>query len=171
MKAILERKLDFLGYPNYFVDSEGYVWSIQKGKIKKLKQKITKSGYYSVCLIDCDKKKKYVLIHRLVALAFIPNTENKPCVDHINGDKSDNRVSNLRWVTHKENSNNPITYKRLCDAQHKKPIIQYTLDGEFVKEWESAWQIERELGYHHNKISLVCRGIRITAYKSIWKYK
>lgn len=171
MKAILGRKLDFLGYPNYFVDSEGCVQSIQKGKNKKLYQKITKCGYCTVCLCDYDKKKKWFLVHRLVALAFIPNPENKPCIDHINGDKTYNRVSNLRWCTYKENSNNPISHKRLCDAQQKRPIIQYTLDGEFVREWESSFQIEQELGYHHSKISLVCRGIRKTAYKSIWKYK
>ena len=62
-------------------------------------------GYLSVCI----PYRKNCSIHRLVAEAFIPNPENKPAVDHINGNKQDSRIENLRWVTQKENCNNPST--------------------------------------------------------------
>ena len=64
------------------------------------------NGYLQVFLSGSRNPQS---VHRLVAKAFLPNPENKPCVDHINGNKQDNRVENLRWVTNKENTNNPNT--------------------------------------------------------------
>ena len=74
------------------------------------------SGYLQVGVRSC----KATLVHRLVARAFIPNPENKPCVDHIDGNKTNNRVENLRWVTIKENNNNPNTkYKHVYGSKCK----------------------------------------------------
>jgi hypothetical protein len=71
----------------------------RKTKEKILKPHINKSGY---CSLDLGKKNKH-LLHRIVANAFIPNPDNKPCVNHLNGIKSDNKFDNLEWCTYSEN--------------------------------------------------------------------
>ena len=101
-------------FPNeYLVCENGDVFSIRTGK--KLKPSHDKNGYlyYVLCV---NKNRKTVKAHRLVAKSFIPNPECKPSVDHINGIKQDNRVCNLRWVTNKENTNNPITIGKVVSS-------------------------------------------------------
>ena len=89
-----------------FVDrlASGHCW--QKERILKLHKK--HNGYLGVILLK-DGKAKNFKVHRLVALAFIPNPENKTEVDHINAIKTDNSINNLRWASHKENMNNSLT--------------------------------------------------------------
>ena len=88
--------------PNYFVSSLGNVESFKYGKRRRLKPWLDLRGYLKVRFYF-DKKKKNFSVHRLVATAFIPNLENKPEVNHINGIKVDNRVENLEWATCLEN--------------------------------------------------------------------
>lgn len=114
-------------FENYTVndsgDNEKTVFSSYKGRYKK-PQKF-KNGYLFVTLFNKGVTKIF-LLHRLIAEAFIPNPENKPCIDHINGIKSDNRVDNLRWVTYKENMNNPITRKRCINNRKGKKHSEET---------------------------------------------
>ena len=171
--------------PNYEVSNMGNVRSVdrfvncnggvafKKGKI--LKKYLSKRGYYVVNLSIKQYK-----VHRLVAEAFIPNPDNKPQVDHINTDKTDNRVENLRWVTNKENMNNPITQQNCSKnnywngkvgLKHRNsiPIYQLTKEGEIIKEWECAAAVAKELNISSIGIRRCCQGKAFTAGGYVWK--
>ena len=107
---------DIKDYPMYQVTNMGRVWSKKSNKF--LAQTIVR-GYSKVGLFN-EHGQKIFPVHRLVAMAFIDNPQNKPCVDHINTIRTDNRVENLRWVTTKENANNPITLQKTREVNIKK---------------------------------------------------
>ena len=128
MQIIAEIWKDIQGYEGlYQVSNLGRVKSLgrfvdklkchywQEEKILKLHKK--HNGYLGVILLK-DRKFKNFKVHRLVALAFIPNPENKPQIDHINAIKTDNTVNNLRWVTAKENIRNPLNMVHLIGKNH-----------------------------------------------------
>ena len=103
MKELL---VDICGFEGlYQISNQGRVFSVKKKIFIKLDEN-NQQGYQVVKLCKNGKRYKF-RVHRLVAEAFIPNPENKPCVDHINTIRNDNRVENLRWVTYKENLDNP----------------------------------------------------------------
>ena len=105
-------------HPEYYsVSDDGKVRNDKTGK--ELKPNTDKDGYlYYVLCYRGDRRT--VKAHRLVAETWIPNPDNKPAVDHINGDRTDNSADNLRWVTNKENTNNPNTLPNLKKALSKR---------------------------------------------------
>ena len=90
------------GYPDYVIHPCGTLLRIRKDKTTLKKHTKMNTGYMQVSLSNNGKVKKF-LVHRLLALHFIPNPENKRCVDHENGVRDDNSLKNLSWVTHQEN--------------------------------------------------------------------
>ena len=95
-------------FENYVIFENGDIINVNTGKIKK--PTIEKNGYL-VILLHKNGKQKGFKLHRLLALAFIPNPENKECIDHINRIRTDNRLENLRWATQLENHQNMSIYK------------------------------------------------------------
>lgn len=120
---------------NYEVSNFGEIRNL-KGKI--IKPEILKKGYLRVSLCLNSKNKKY-LVHRLVALAFIPNPENKPVVNHEDGDKTNNRYDNLVWATSSENTQHAIATglknesKRIENVKKAKTKISEE-DKQWIKD-------------------------------------
>ena len=92
---------------------------------KELVLNKTRGGYLVVSLAY-DKKKTQGLVHRLIAKTFIPNPENKPCVNHKNSVKVDNRVENLEWCSHKENTQHAIAKGRILCKGAENPMSKFT---------------------------------------------
>lgn len=121
-----------------------------------------RQGYLYVLLSKDGKQTKHY-IHRLVAEAFLPNPNNLPQINHKDENKSNNIVDNLEWCDGKYNSNYGTRVER-HRAMISKPVIQTTMDGEYVRWFQSATVAENECGYDSAYISQVCNGKRPNAY-------
>ncbi len=164
---------DFEGL--YQVSNFGRVRSLVNNMI--LKPMKDRGGYLYVALYK-EKNRKYKLVHRLVAEAFIPNPLNLSEVNHkIEGKegKQINTVENLEWCDRKYNSNygtrNERIKKKNTNGKRSKQVIQFLKDGTFIREWSSTMEIERQLQFGHGAISRCCRGETKTYKGYIWKYK
>lgn len=187
---------DIEGFDNYQISNLCRVKNVKFNRF--IKPLLGKHGYLCVNLYK-DGKLKHLLLHRLLAIAFIPNPENKPCIDHINTDRTDNRIENLRWTTQKENHNNPLSLinhanaarGRVVSEEQKKrqsekmkgrykgnkwgskKIIQLTLDGNFIREWDSIKDAADSFGVSSSAIwnCLNCK-CQVKSIKGfVWKYK
>lgn len=171
---------DFIGL--YQVSNFGRVRSFDRidslGRLRKgtiLKPLKYKNGYLFVILFN-NSERKQITVHRLVAEAFIPNPDNLDEINHKDEDKTNNRVENLEWCTHLYNCNYGTRNKRasvnkINNLEFSKPVVQYTLDGEFVNEFPSINEIERQLGYNHSNITSCLSGRTRTSYGFVWKHK
>ena len=176
---------DIKGYEGrYQVSDMGRVKSLKRTVVLKsgfkrtireriLKIQTDKDGYLQVGLCNGSGKRKTVKVHRLVCEAFHKNPKNKPCVNHIDENKTNNVASNLEWCTVKENNNYGTRTAKAVKAIAKalsKPVGQYTSKGELVKVWQSTREVQRQLGFNQSNICKVAQGKRKTAYGYIWEY-
>lgn len=195
---------DIVGYEGrYQVSNLGRVMTLGTGqthKEKKILRTSTSHGRYLIVALTKDGKTKSHTVHRLVAMAFIPNEdETKTQLDHIDGDSFNNKVDNLRWCTGKENCQNPITLKRKSESKkgklnpnhlsnlvgerrekfmrtikenHKRLMkpVEQVLNGKVIARYDCAAEADKITGISATNISRCCSGQRKTAGKFEWRY-
>jgi len=186
--------IDGVEHPRYMVSNLGRVKCLDyrfSGKEKICKLTNNGDGYLRVS-IDGKMQK----VHRIVAETFIQNPHNKPCIDHINTIRNDNRVENLRWCTPKENAANELTVKHLYEnngmlgkthtEKTKKQmsesaklvkqkmygisVIQLSTQNKFIKKYNCSRDAERETSIDHASILRCCRGERKSAGGFKWMF-
>jgi len=169
----------------YSITQEGVVYSLGKGlssnpsfsQKRAISLKKTQRGYIA-CKLFKGGKRKYFFVHRLVAQSFIANPENKPEINHIDGNKANNHASNLEWVTSSENQKHAFReglQKRRAGADSKcsKSVKQVDCKtGDVVGIWPSINEIKRVLGFNSFGIIGCCKQKPKyrTAYGFKWSY-
>lgn len=161
-----EEQLSDTAFSNYAVTIDGKVISIRNGI--ELKTHSYKSGYvYVIASYKGNKYKK--LLHRVVAEKYIPNPDGKPCVNHIDGNKSNNHAANLEWVTYSENEQHSFHVLGKKDTFFKA-VEAFDTEGNLVHSFESMREAHRS-GFNSGRISDCCKG-KIKTHKGLsWKLK
>ena len=175
-------------YEDYLIFDDGRVFSLKSNRFLKLSPHKSANGtYLSVELFNSNGSKR-LLVHRLVAMAFIPNPDNLPQVNHKDENKHNNHVNNLEWCTAKYNMN----YGEAAKTRHlnidysksfykenaikngiasRKPVSQFSKDGSFIKNYDSAKQAHLETNVNHSHICECCSGKLKSAGGYVWKYR
>lgn len=154
---------DIPEFQNYSISNFGNVYSKKHNIILKSYKNLY--GYLIVNLIN-KKKRKQFQVHRLVAENFIFNINNLPCVNHIDGNKQNNNINNLEWVSYSENQQH--SYK--IGLRKTKKIIQYDLDGNFIKTWDSIKEASVNLNINACGILNCCKKRSKKSGGYIWRY-
>ena len=151
---------------HYLVSDSGQVWSLRRHKA--LRPNIDRYGYEVVGL-SLNGKVHHRTVHRLVAQAFLPNPHNLPTVNHINEVKTDNRATNLEWMSVADNDNHGTRNEKMADTKCKLPVEQVFPDGTTAR-YKGVKDASRQTGINRCCIALCCKNIRLTAGGYEWRY-
>ena len=151
-------KYNIKNFDGYKITKDGKIWSDTYDRF--ISTRIC-NGYM---LVSMDSKS--YAIHRVVAQQFIPNPDNKPYVNHINSDKTDNRVENLEWVTQKENC--AVHGKQIS---HPKKVVQMDMTGKELNKYNSLIEAGKAIGFSASAISKAVLGINNSAGGYLWTYE
>lgn len=148
-------------------------WTVN-GRILKLQNVPSVSKYKTNTYQRVTLSGRSIEIHRLIAITFIPNPENKPCVNHIDGNGANNNVLNLEWCTYKENVLHSFhvlgnKFKTGEDHHSSKPVIQYKNNIEIAR-FASATDAGKSIGSGTSSVADVCRGVRGSCKGFVFKY-
>lgn len=150
------------------VDKSGH-----RRKEKYLSPYISKFGYVRINLYSNNKRKNYFL-HRLIAETFLEKPIGDLQVNHKDGNKLNNNVDNLEWVTPSDNQKHAFEHGLNHPAYNNKTlskrVLQYDKSGAFIKEYPSTKEVERQTGFNRSNIASCCRGRIKTSMGYIWKY-
>ena len=154
----------------YMVSNQGKVMTVKTGRI--LTPVIDERGYERVCLFKADRDRRYK-VHRLVAIAFLPNPQGKKQVNHKDGNKRNNSVDNLEWATNEENMKHSRAngfhdgHKRFCESKKKRIVAIHIESGEETV-FDSILSAKKTIGTSH--ITEVLKGLRYEAKGYTFRY-
>lgn len=164
----LEEWRPIKGYEDrYLIGNTGLVFS--KISDRLLTPKIDRYGYKTIGL-SRNGKVKWFTVHRLVAIAFVPNPNNLPTVNHKDENKLNCRSDNLEWATVRYNDNYGTRNKRMANSKKKNPIAQYDIEMNLICIHLGIKDAQRNTGVNRNSIRDVCRGNRPSAGGYVWRY-
>lgn len=189
----MEEWKEIEGFPNYRISSNGRIKSLNYNKTgceKILAPHRLNNGYLGINLYDSSRKSCNLLIHRLVAMAFIPNPNGYKIINHKDESRDNNFVGNLEWCNHKYNLNYGNRNSKLSSKLRNNPLIctpvlQYSISEKLIKEFPSIAEAARIVNNGNIKAAATnilkcCNGAadtqfgtvrRKTAYGYIWKFK